>query len=124
MREDIKNYTVGALFIVLGALLLISLTNLIDSGTIYGFVVPAILVFSGIVTISENSRYRQHVSIGLIITGALSLIVRLNIIQGDFVNVLLGASLLLIGASIVTKAHAKKVQNITPKNNKARANYE
>lgn len=36
MKEDIKNYGVGAAFTIMGLLLLASLTNIVESGTIYG----------------------------------------------------------------------------------------
>lgn len=114
MKEDIKNYGVGAAFTIMGLLLLASLTNIVESGTIYGLVVPAILIFSGIVTIPESSKYRRQVAIGLIATGTVSLLVRLNVIQNDVVNILLGATLLLLGAGMITKTHTKKSSKHSP----------
>ena len=108
MKEDIKNYGVGTAFIILGLLLLASLTNIIESSTIYSFVVPTILIFSGVVIFAESTKYRRQVALGLIATGTVSLLIRLNIIQNDVVNILLGATLSLLGAVIITNTYTKK----------------
>lgn len=100
----------GVGFVLLGILLLATLVDALDSSTIYGWVVPVVLVFGGLTTLQESPRYKKGVGYGLIAIGAVTLLVRLDLIRGDVVNALLGAVLLAAGVSILARSSQKKVE--------------
>lgn len=108
-RKQIAGLVSGGVFIALGLLLLGTLIDLFESSSVYGWVIPVVLVFSGITTLQESSRYRKYVGYGLVAIGAITILVRLNIIRGDLVNGLLGAVLLTAGGAMIARQRSQKV---------------
>lgn len=97
----------GAIFIVLGLLLIGTLLDIFASADIYALVLPIVLIMSGITTLQDSSRRKAGVSYGLVAIGIVMLLVRFDIIRGDVVNGLLGAVLLVAGGTTLNKLFQK-----------------
>lgn len=107
-RKRITTLVSGGVFIVLGLLLLGTLIDIFESSSVYGWAIPIVLVFSGITTLQETSKYRTNVGYGLVAIGAITILVRLDVIRGDLINGLLGAVMLVAGSAIIARHDSKK----------------
>lgn len=110
-RTTLTAYITGGTYLAFGLLLLGTLIDLFESSAVYGWVIPMVLIFSGITTLQTESKHKTNVSYGLIAIGVITILVRLNILRGDLVNGLLGAVLIFAGATII----ARGAQNRTAK---------
>ncbi len=110
-RHSITTYSVGGAYLALGLLLLGTLIGIFESSTVYSWVIPIVLIFSGITTLQAESKYKTTVSYGLIAIGVITIFVRLNVIRGDVVNGLLGAVLLIAGAAIIARGTSQQDQS-------------
>ena len=108
---DLKRVTTmvsGGVFILLGLLLLGTLLDLFESSSVYGWVIPVVLVFSGITTLQESSKHKANVGYGLVAIGTITILVRLDIIRGDLINGLLGVVMLVAGSAIIARRGNQK----------------
>lgn len=115
-EDKTKVYLIGAAFITLGLLLLASLLNIINSASIYGLAIPLILLVAGFTMVSakEKTFHNAVLGIGFLLTGLVSLLVRINVISGKVVNAVLGVVLLLVGIVVIVRIadrHAVKKTN-------------
>lgn len=107
-RKRITTLVSGSVFITLGLLLLGTLIDLFESSSVYGWVTPIVLVFSGITTLQENSKYKTNVGYGLVAIGAITILVRLDFIRGDLISGLLGAVMLVAGSAMIARHDNQK----------------
>lgn len=107
-KSQIVAAVTGGVFILLGLALLGTLLDVFESSDVYGLVIPMVLIFSGITTLQASSRHKTSVGYGLLAIGTITLLIRFNVIRGDVVNGLLGAALLIAGASIIARLPQKQ----------------
>lgn len=115
-KNQISGLITGGSIVIIGVLLLSSLVGIVESASIYLITLPMLLILSGILLLNKSDRYKLTVALSLISVGAISLLVSLNIIQGYFINGILGITLLYFGANIIAKSINKSDKDHKLKN--------
>lgn len=116
LKNQISGLITGGSIVIIGVLLVSSLVGIVESASIYLITLPILLILSGILLLNKSDRYKLTVALSLISVGAISLLVSLNIIQGYFVNGILGITLLYFGANIIAKSINKSDKDHELKN--------
>ena len=112
-NDKAKVYLIGGAIITLGILLLASLLNMINAVSIYGYAMPIILLIAGFTMVSAKDKQFHFTALGLLflLSGLVSLLVRLNVISGKVVNGILGFVLVIAGIAVlmhIADRHAVK----------------
>lgn len=104
-KQKITNLAVGVVSVGLGFVLLATLIDVFDSNDVYLAVLPMVLILGGISVVSDGAKENRKLGlgIGMLITGIISLAVRLDIVSGDVVNGIIGFVLLIAGVVTLTR---------------------
>ncbi len=111
-RKDAISVLSGFAFVILGAVLICTLLDYMDSASVYGYVLPILLVIGGVQMLRGTAKKSlTHSGILFILVGAVALLVRLSVLSGDVVNAILGIFLITIGSIILARQYGARSKN-------------
>lgn len=108
-KRDAVSVLSGFTFVVLGAVLIGTLLDYFDSASVYGYVLPTLLIVGGIQMLRDTPQKNlTNTGILLILVGIVALLVRFSVISGDTVNAIIGIFLITIGSIILARQYGTR----------------
>lgn len=105
----------GLVYAGLGAVILATVSGLLDKASVYGFIVPATLLVSGLLLlINPQPRTIKIISSGMVGIGAIALLVRYTPLNRTLVNTIVGIVLVTVGVSLLSRVYHGRKQASTP----------
>ncbi len=108
-KSTVSQIITGSAFLLLGLALLGTLIDILQSTSVYSFVMPLVLITSGYAMLDETKvKQRRNTGFGLMAIGLITLLVRYNILRGNVINAVLGIVLAGWGLFILIRLYDKK----------------
>ena len=105
----------GIAYAGLGIVILATVGGLLDKASVYGFIVPATLLISGLLLlVNPQPRTIKIISGGMVGIGAIALLVRYTSLSGTLVNTVVGIVLVAVGVLLLSRVYYGRKQASTP----------
>lgn len=100
-KDKILSFLIGGTLIILGLILIISLTGALDASKIFGIITPLTLIIGGLASLNSTQNFRTKFGIGIVLIGLISLLVAINIVRINTVSIFAGTIFLIIGSIVL-----------------------
>lgn len=100
-KDKILSFLIGGTLIILGLILIISLTGALDASKIFGIITPLTLIIGGLASLNSTQNLRTKFGIGIVLIGLISLLVAINIVRINTVSISAGTIFLIIGSIVL-----------------------
>lgn len=100
-KDKILSFLIGGTLIILGLILIISLTGALDASKIFGIITPLTLIIGGLASLNSTQNLRTKFGIGIVLIGLISLLVAINIVRINTVSIFAGTIFLIIGSIVL-----------------------
>lgn len=114
-KKEILASLGGLVYAGLGVIILATVGGLLNKASVYGFIVPAMLLVSGLLLlVNPQPRTIKIVSGGMVGIGAIALLVRYTPLSGTLVNTIVGIVLVAVGVLLLSRVYYGRKQSSTP----------
>ena len=111
-KKEIMSSLGGLVYAGLGIVLLATVANVLDRASVYGFIIPAILLVSGLLLLTNpQQRTITIVGGGMTSVGAIALLVRYTTLSSALVHTVLGVILVAVGVAMLSRTYYGRKQS-------------